>query len=513
MTIINSSLFFISALIFADSVKTVFKGERAIIFLPTVNSNVKKYSNIKINRSSLLNTHQFVKEFWDKFPYYKQQINERLIENEYIFINSNEKMVDVLKNIRNKLGNKLYKQYIEEINENTIKLKNKELKSIAWIQKETKLMNFDFYYYFQPLYEITIPNNKNIDEHIKNLVKKYSINFDLELLNSEKSCKNEKTIKFFSLKQHSSSISLLQDFDNTRLTRVYYVRFKVNCWKTFNWENIKSELNSFFSKELKLKLLDNFYYYKKCKKTLALKVYDEFCISDDKTEKILNLKNLKNVWFQDWFRTDKIKCQTFLEYKIESQEEKEQTLIKAFKLNCLFNKFYNPLWVNKLDKKQNKLDKKKEKNKKNNQQDTNNNLIMMNTSLHKVIVVTNNLDRLEKDFKEKIFNFIGFNNILNFNEKIYLSKPSFWDHLKEKHSFQFIVRNNFLSDAENLKIFKDLLNEYQYSYDRYNFNFNDQKDNKLNYQIIPITPLEDWDNPNNNEPNNNENSNSKTMQI
>lgn len=144
-------------------------------------------------------------------------------------------------------------------------------------------------------------------------------------------------------------------------------------------------------------------------------------------------------------------------------------------MNCLFNKFYNPLWVNKLDKKQNKLDKKKEKNKKNNQQDTNNNLIMMNTSLHKVIVVTNNLDRLEKDFKEKIFNFIGFNNILNFNEKIYLSKPSFWDHLKEKHSFQFIVRNNFLSDAENLKIFKDLLNEYQYSYDRYNFNFNDQK--------------------------------------
>ena len=203
MTIINSSLFFISALIFADSVKTVFKGERAIIFLPTVNSNVKKYSNIKINRS-LLNVHQFAKEFWDKFPDYKQQINERLIDGEYIFINSNEKMVDVLKNIRNKLGNKLYKQYIEEINENTIKLKNKELKSIALIQKETKLMNFDFYYYFQPLYEITIPNNKDIDEHIKNLVKKYSINFDLELLNSEKSCKNEKTIKFFSLKQHSS---------------------------------------------------------------------------------------------------------------------------------------------------------------------------------------------------------------------------------------------------------------------------------------------------------------------
>ena len=491
MTIINSSLFFISALIFADSVKTVFKGERTIIFLPTVNLNIKKYSNIKINRSSLLNAHQFAKEFWDKFPDYKQQINERLIDGEYIFINSNEKMVDVLKNIRNKLGNKLYKQYIEKINENTIKLKNKELKFFAWIKKETKLMNFDFYYYFQPLYEIKIPNNKDIDEHIKNLAKKYFINFDLDkLLNSEKSSKNEKTFKFFSLKQHSSSISLLQDFDSTRLTRVYYVRFKVNCWQTFNWEYIKSELNSFFSEKLKLKLLDNFYYYKKCKKTLALKVYDEFCISDDKTEKILNLKN---VWFQDWFRTDKIKCQTFLEYKIESQEEKEQTLIKAFESNYLFNKFYNSQWVNKLDKKQNKLDKKKEKNKKNNQQDTNNNLIMMNTSLHKVIVVTNNLDRLEQDFKEKIFNFIGFENILNFNEKIYLSKYSFRDYLKEKHSFQFIVRNNFLSDAENLKRFKDLLNEYQYSYDRYNFNFNDQKDNKLNYQIIPITPLEDWD--------------------
>lgn len=206
MTIINSSLFFISALVFADSLKTVFNGEKTIIFLPTVKSNPKKYSNIKINRSSLLNAHQFAKEFWDKFPDYKQQINERLIDGEYIFINSNEKMVDVLKNIRNKLGNKLYKQYIEEINENTIKLKNKELKFIAWIKKETKLMNFDFYYYFQPLYEIKIPNDKDIDKHIKNLAKKYFINFDLdELLNSEKSNKNEKTFKFF----HSSN-TLLQ---------------------------------------------------------------------------------------------------------------------------------------------------------------------------------------------------------------------------------------------------------------------------------------------------------------
>ena len=495
MTIINLSLFFITALIFTDSLKTLFKEQKGIIFIPTIKS--KKYQTIKINKLFLncpLNIHQFKKKFWDKFSNYKNQIKEELVKDQYIFVNSNEKMNDILQNINKLLNNKLYEKYIDKINKNIIRIK--DVNFITWFNANVKLINFNFSYYFQPLYKITIPNHKNIYKCIEDFSKKYSINF--HILNYEKFNKNEKMILFFSLKKHS--ISLLQDFDNTRLKRIYYIRLKINSSKKFDLNTVKTEINEWFWSELELTLLKHFYYYNKCKKTLTLKFYDQFYAGEDKTKKILDLieiKNsseLKNYKFKDLLETiKKIKCETFFEYKTESQEEREQILIKTLDSNYLVNKFYDSFWVNKLDKKQNKLDKKKEKNKKNNEQDTNNNLIMMDTPLHKVIVVTNNLDRLEQDFKEKIFNFIGFNNILNFNEKIYLSKSSFWDFPKEKHSFQFIVRNNFLSDAENLKRFKDLLNEYQYSYDRYNFNFNDQKDNKLNYQIIPITPLEDWD--------------------
>lgn len=66
MTIINSSLFFISALVFADSAKTVFSEEKGIIFIPTIKLESKKYQNIKLDKSLLnypLNIHQFKKEF------------------------------------------------------------------------------------------------------------------------------------------------------------------------------------------------------------------------------------------------------------------------------------------------------------------------------------------------------------------------------------------------------------------------------------------------------------------
>ena len=315
MTIINSSLFFISALVFADSAKTVFSEEKGIIFIPTIKLESKKYQNIKLDKSLLnypLNIHQFKKEFWDKFSNYKDQIEEEWVNDKYIFANSNEKIDDVLMNIKNKLGNELYEKYIEKINENIIRIKSKNLWNL--LKTDIKLINFNFNYYFQPLYKITIPNDKDIDQHIKKLAKKYSIYFDFKLLNSDQSTENKKVIQFFSLK--NNKISLLQDFDNKRLKRVYYVRFKLNCWRTFDWESIKSGLNSFLADELKLKL-EVFYFYNKYKKTLTLKFYDEFCIGNDKTEKILNVEHS---WFNDWFWKDKTKCETFLEYEMNWKE-------------------------------------------------------------------------------------------------------------------------------------------------------------------------------------------------
>lgn len=484
MTIINSSLFFVSALVFAESAKTVFSEEKGIIFIPTIKLESKKYQNIKLDKSLLnhpLNIHQFKKEFWDKFSNYKDQIEEEWVEDKYIFANSNEKIDDVLMNIRNKLGNKLYEKYIEKINKNIIRIKSNNLWNL--LKGDVKLINFNFNYYFQPLYKITIPNDKDIDQHIKKIAKKYSINFDFELLNSDQSDENKKVIQFFSLK--NNKISLLQDFDNKRLKRVYYVRFKLNCWRTFDWESIKSGLNSFLADELKLKL-EVFYFYNKYKKTLTLKFYDEFCIGNDKTEKILNVEHS---WFNDWFWKDKTKCETFLEYEMNWEEEKEQILIKTIYSDYLFIKqpFMTGL-INKFDRKKEKENKENHKTKPNSDDFIE---INKNSTMHKIIIVTNNSDKLEQSLKERIFNFIGIDNIFNFDEKIYLSKSSFWDFLKEKHSFQLLVKNSFLANEENRKNFENLINEYQYSYDRYKFD--NKQNNRFECKIIPINPLEDWD--------------------
>lgn len=492
MTIINSSLFFISALVFAESAKTVFSEEKGIIFIPTIKLESKKYQNIKFDKSLLnhpLNIYQFKKEFWDKFSNYKDQIEEEWVKDKYIFANSNEKIDDVLMNIKNKLGNELYEKYIEKINENIIRIKSKNLWNL--LNADIKLINFNFNYYFEPLYDITIPNDKDIDQYINNLAKKYSINFDFELLNSDQSDENKKVIQFFSLKKNK--ISLLQDFDNKRLKRVYYVRFKLNCWKTFNWESIKLQLESFFlTDELKLKLED-FYFYNKYKKTLTLKVYDEFCIDNDKTEKILNAEY--DYWFKDWFWKDKTKCETFLEYKMNWKEEKEQILIKVINSDCLFTKdFFASAWINKFDRKTKIKNKKKHKIESNSDDFIE---INKNSTMHKIVIVTNNSDKLEQSLKERIFNFIGIDNIFNFYERIYLSKKYFSDFLKERHSLQLLVKNSFLANEENRKNFENLINEYQYSYDRYKFD--NKPNNKFEYKIIPLNPLEDWDTSNEHE--------------
>ena len=117
--------------------------------------------------------------------------------------------------------------------------------------------------------------------------------------------------------------------------------------------------------------------------------------------------------------------------------------------------------------------------------------------MHKIVIVTNNSDKLEQSLKERIFNFIGIDNIFNFDEKIYLSKEkefSFWS-FKEKCSFQLLVKNSFLANEENRKNFENLISEYQHSYDRYKFD--NKQNNKFDYKIIPINPLEDWDSSDN----------------
>ena len=209
MTIINSSLFFVSTFIFACSVKTIFKEEKEIIFIPTI--KLKKYQNIRLDESLLNyspNIHKFKKEFWDKFSNYKDQIKEELVKDQYIFVNPKEKeeeeeidMNRVFKNIQDK---------VEKINGNMIIMKRSN--SITWFNTNDELRNFNFLDYFQPLYKITIPND--IINDIEDLAKTYFINFDFKLLDSKKSSKNKETIYFFHSKKtkyHYFKILITQD--------------------------------------------------------------------------------------------------------------------------------------------------------------------------------------------------------------------------------------------------------------------------------------------------------------
>ena len=569
MTIINSSLFFILTFFYVYSVKTTFK-QKEIIFIPTI--KLKKYQNIRLdesllNYSSTLKIHQFKKEFWDKFSNYKDQIKEELVKGQYIFVcpNENIKIDNVLQKIEDKLGKKLYKKHVKKIDKNTI-----EFKKFESFKKEIKLMNFSDC--FKPLYKIKIPNDENVSQYINEFANKTKL-INFQLLNFKKSSGNKKIINFFSLNKENK-ISLLEDLDNTRLKRVYYVRFKKNDSDTV-------EINNVFFEKLKLTSLKYSYYYNESKKTLTLKLYIDY------NKKLLE-NDIKNLFGQG---NDEIKkCETFLEYKTKSEEEREQILIKSIESNYLVT--HNLRWINKFDKNKYKKGNKENQettkkvyyyvrfkinyykkldintiiNKINNvffeklkltrlnddynyneseetltlkfygesyvdddktakilnlrfEDDESKGLfdtideIKCKTSLeelkegeneidktlYKVIIVTNKSSKLDWYFKEKILTFtMDFENILSFNERIYLSKSSFSTHLKEKHSLQFIVGNNFLGVDNNLKRFKDFISKHQYSYDKYGFN--GKENNKLNYQIIPITPLDDWDNPN--KPNN-----------
>lgn len=58
--------------------------------------------------------------------------------------------------------------------------------------------------------------------------------------------------------------------------------------------------------------------------------------------------------------------------------------------------------------------------------------------------------KIDQSFKDQIYDLMDFDNIVNFEEIIYLSKNSRFKIPMEKYSFQFLVKN-FFNNKENLK--------------------------------------------------------------
>ena len=96
---------------------------------------------------------------------------------------------------------------------------------------------------------------------------------------------------------------------------------------------------------------------------------------------------------------------------------------------------------------------------------------------------------MDQSFKNELFNFFELDNILDFEEKIYLNKNYFWELAKEKHSFQFIL-NTYSLNENKLKQFEDLISKYNISYNKNKYWSKDKED--LEYTVLYLNPIERW---------------------
>ena len=501
-TTINSILFFISSLILAQSISFTIKNRNHIFLTETLNPKIDKKDNyIYLNRELLpsLNIQRFKKEFWNKFSDYYDLIEETKVENTYFF-NFNENIDNVLDQVK-KESNKIYKlnNKIEELNKlkNEKKIKklnnkieklnkkinkkeekkfnkyikiNDEEKNKNLIKFSEKLRNNSLILNnFQQLYEIKIAKENNdgnlIREFIYSLSQKYSITIDK---------RNDKKINLFSLKNNLDKLQLLDNLDLKKMERIYYFKSKVK----------QEKLDKTIIKKLNLKILND---ENKSKKVIFLDLFS----LEDRTEKIRQeLFNNKN----------NLKCFSELRYRLDYEAEKEQVWIQTQKTKWFYSKI--PFWV-RLKKFWIKLKnfwikfwtkfwtklkkffgrKNKESSVENSRKSSNEEKNNLNeTHIHKLIITTNKEGKINQSFKNQIYDLIRFDNIVNFEEVIYLSKNSKFKIPMEKHSFQFLVKN-FFNDKEELKKFKDLMNKQKNSYNKYKF-LNEYND--LEWKVIPI---------------------------
>lgn len=462
--LINSFSFFVSGLIFVQSLIFTFKN-RKIILLNKNAVNINKNKNIKIKKSILFyssNIDKFRRELWFKFSNYNIQIKEEQIDSKYIFINSNDNIEDFLNNIKESLGDEKYDKYIsrDKDRNNIIIIKKRWNNKLLWKSLWFKLESLNFYDNFQQLYEIEILDEfvvKNIEE----LTKKYSINSYIRI--------NDNKIHFFSLMDKKNII--LENFDKNRFMNTYYLKFITdkNIDEKDQFKNSLQELLT--EKNLNLKHLSF-----QNKKTL-ISISDKNDIFNDKSEEIIKLLLEIKINDKSFLKKNNEK-NSFIEYEMNSDNEIEQILIE------IENKFFNsikkekkfiPKWINDFNKKEKNNSKK-------------NNILVNDNSFHKLIIKTNVEAKLDQQLKEKIYELIGEDNILNFKETIYLSKY-FWIFSEERHSFQFLIKNDIINE-EILKKLNYLIRKYKSYQNKFESLYEKEKTNDLEYEIISINMSE-----------------------
>ena len=461
VVIINSLCFFLFGLLFAQSIFFTFKNRHKIF----MGSYVKSYANKKIIFNfgilySDLNNQKFIKEFSSQFSNYYDETEETRMKNYWIFNKNDTNFFKCFLNeIKEKIGDKRYKKYIQIKDE-----KNKIImpKQINWISN--KLFKLDFYKFFSRfLYEIKIKNldDTNVKKNINNLISKYSVPCYIDE-------KNLSIKSRFSFKNCFENNIKMENFTDNKILKRHSFKLD-NC----NGGATKDIIENVLTQIPDLKLYNKSSFQIKKSKSInqgfKISFYTHYQVDNKRQEigKLINDLNEKNKW------SLKIKKYEYsLEYWTDSEQEREQIFIK---MNSYGDSF--------------KLKKRKENVKpvEINPENTSN-------YLKKVIIRSNSENKLDQSFKNELFNFFGSDNILDFEEKIYLNKSSLQELTKEKYSFQFILNTSSL-DEKQLKEFNNLMIKHNSSFNKYKFFSNltkDQKNLELEYTILYLNPLEKW---------------------
>ena len=201
---------------------------------------------------------------------------------------------------------------------------------------------------------------------------------------------------------------------------------------------------------------------------------------EDRTEKIKEL-----ILNKDYDKKINKKIKSKLIYQTNSKTELQQIWIKAWKASIKVNNlnFFNNYWL---------ITKKKLILKiKNNEIEKQKDYLDTSNSIHKVIITTTREGKINQSLKDRIYDLVTFENIINFEETIYLSKKTFWSAPREKHSFQFLIKD-FFKDEKNWKKFNNLINYNKQSHHKYKFykykflNKNSDDNDDIELEIIPV---------------------------
>lgn len=456
VVIINSLCFFLFGLLFAQSIFFTFKNRHKIF----MGSYAKSYTNKKIIFNfgilySDLNNQKFIKEFSSQFSNYYDEIEETRMNNYWIFNkNDTDFFKCFLNEIKEKIGDKRYNKYIQiKDEENKIIM----LKEINWISD--KLFKLDFYKFFSPFlyeYEIKIKNldDTNVKKNINNLISKYSVPCYIDE-------KNLSIKSHFSFKNCFENNIKMENFTDNKILKRHSFKLD-NCNGNATKDIIENLLTQI--PDLKLYNKSSFQIKKSINQGFKISFYTHCQVDDKRQEigKLINDLNEKNKW-----SLKMKKYKSCLEYWTDSEQEREQIFIKM-------NLYGNSLKL----KKRNEDVKPTEINPEN-----------TSNYLKKVIIRSDSESKLDQSFKNELFNFFELDNILDFEEKIYLNKNYFWELAKEKHSFQFIL-NTYSLNGNKLKQFEDLISKYNISYNKNKYWSKDKED--LEYTVLYLNPIERW---------------------